>query len=150
EKLFAPVSGELLKITAVDDPVFSQKMMGDGYAVKPTEDQIYSPVAGTISSVFETKHAIGILTDSGVEVLVHMGLDTVELKGAPFTINVKENDQVSSDTQLATMDRKAVKDAGKQTDVLTVFTNGDKINSFALVGEGEVTAQEDLGEIEVS
>ncbi|MEK0398873.1 hypothetical protein, partial [Tetragenococcus halophilus] len=65
-------------------------------------------------------------------------------------INVKENDQVSSDTQLATMDRKAVKDAGKQTDVLTVFTNGDKINSFALVGEGEVTAQEDLGEIEVS
>ncbi|MCF1684471.1 PTS system trehalose-specific EIIBC component [Tetragenococcus halophilus] len=150
EKLFAPVSGELLKITAVDDPVFSQKMMGDGYAVKPTEDQIYAPVAGTISSVFETKHAIGILTDGGVEVLVHMGLDTVELKGTPFTINVKENDRVSSDTQLATMDRKAVEDAGKQTDVLTVFTNGDKINSFAIMGEGEVTAQEDVGEIEVS
>jgi len=150
EKLFAPVSGELLKITAVDDPVFSQKMMGDGYAVKPTEDQIYAPVAGTISSVFETKHAIGILTDGGVEVLVHMGLDTVELKGTPFTINVKESDRVSADTQLATMDRKAVEDAGKQTDVLTVFTNGDKINSFAIIGEGEVTAQEDVGEIEVS
>ncbi|AYW49349.1 PTS trehalose transporter subunit IIBC [Tetragenococcus halophilus] len=150
EKLFAPVSGELLKITAVDDPVFSQKMMGDGYAVKPTEDQIYAPVTGTISSVFETKHAIGILTDGGVEVLVHMGLDTVELKGAPFTINVKENDRVSADTQLATMDRKAVEDAGKQTDVLTVFTNGDKINSFAIIGEGEVAAQEDVGEIEVS
>jgi len=150
EKLFAPVSGQLMQITAVDDPVFSQKMMGDGYAVKPSSDKIYAPIAGTISSVFETKHAIGILTAGGAEVLVHMGLDTVELKGTPFTINVKENDQVTFDTQLATMDRKAVEDAGKQTDVLTVFTNGDKINSLSIEDKAEVTAQEEIGEVEVN
>ncbi|MGO2853685.1 MAG: PTS system trehalose-specific EIIBC component [Tetragenococcus koreensis] len=150
EKLFAPVSGDLLPITAVDDPVFSQKMMGDGYAVKPTDDKIYAPVVGTISSVFETKHAIGILTPGGAEVLVHMGLDTVELKGMPFTVNVNENDQVTTDTQLASMDRKAVEEAGKQTDVLTVFTNGDKIGSLSIEDKDEVVAQEEIGEVEIN
>ncbi|MCF1679090.1 glucose PTS transporter subunit IIA, partial [Tetragenococcus koreensis] len=150
EKLFAPVSGDLLPITAVDDPVFSQKMMGDGYAVKPTDDKIYAPVVGTISSVFETKHAIGILTPGGAEVLVHMGLDTVELKGTPFTVNVNENDQVTTDTQLASMDRKAVEEAGKQTDVLTVFTNGDKIGSLSIEDKDEVVAQEEIGEVEIN
>jgi len=149
EKLFVPVSGELIDITAVDDPVFSQKMMGDGYAVKPSDDKIYSPVEGTISNVFETKHAIGILTPAGAEVLVHMGLDTVELKGEPFTVNVQENEQVTADTQLALMDRKAVEDAGKQTDVLTIFTNGEQIGSFSIEDKKEVSAQEEIGSVEV-
>ncbi|MDN6639583.1 MAG: PTS system trehalose-specific EIIBC component [Tetragenococcus sp.] len=149
EKLFAPVTGKLLDITAVDDPVFSQKMMGEGYAVKPTEDEIYAPVAGTVSSVFETNHAVGILTPDGAEVLVHMGLDTVELKGAPFTVNVEENDQVTADTQLAIMDRRAVEEAGKQTDVLTIFTNGDKIGSLSIEDKDEVVAQEEIGKVEV-
>lgn len=149
EKLFAPVSGQLLEITAVDDPVFSQKMMGEGYAVKPKSDKIYAPVEGKISSVFETNHAIGILTPAGAEVLVHMGLDTVELKGEPFTVNVQENDQVTADTQLALMDRKVVENAGKQTDILTIFTNGDQIGSLSMKDQKEVSAQEEIGSVEV-
>ncbi|EAC3864696.1 PTS trehalose transporter subunit IIBC, partial [Listeria monocytogenes] len=86
ETLYAPADGNVVAITEVSDPVFSQKMMGDGFAVQPTNGTIYAPVAGTISSIFETKHAIGILTHGGAEVLVHMGLDTVELKGAPFEV----------------------------------------------------------------
>ncbi|GMA48244.1 PTS system trehalose-specific EIIBC component [Tetragenococcus muriaticus] len=149
EKLFAPVSGQLLEITAVDDPVFSQKMMGEGYAVKPKSDKIYAPVEGKISSVFETNHAIGILTPAGAEVLVHMGLDTVELKGEPFTVNVQENDKVTADTQLALMDRKVVENAGKQTDILTIFTNGDQIGSLSMKDQKEVSAQEEIGSVEV-
>lgn len=82
ETLYAPADGKVVAITEVSDPVFSQKMMGDGFAVQPTNGTIYAPVAGTISSIFETKHAIGILTPGGAEVLVHMGLDTVDKRYA--------------------------------------------------------------------
>ena len=89
-------------------------MMGDGYAVRPSNGKIYAPVAGTVSSIFETKHAIGILTPGGAEVLVHMGLDTVELKGAPFTVKVSEGDAVTVDTLIAEMDLEAVTKAGRK------------------------------------
>lgn len=78
-KLFAPANGTVVSIEEVADPVFSQKMMGDGYAVIPTDGKIYSPVTGKVVSVFPTKHAVGIELPNGVEILLHMGLDTVEL-----------------------------------------------------------------------
>ncbi len=94
ETLYAPADGKVVTITEVSDPVFSQKMMGDGFAVQPTNGTIYAPVAGTISSIFETKHAIGILTPGGAEVLVHMGLDTADffmaaLKGERLFLGVQ-------------------------------------------------------------
>lgn len=149
EAVFAPVEGEVIEIGKVNDPVFSKKMMGDGFAIRPKDQEIYAPVSGKISSVFETKHAIGILTPAGAEVLVHMGLDTVELKGAPFDVKVKEGDEVTPQTLLALMDLDQVLKAGKETDVLVVFTNGDKVKGLSLKQTGEVSDQTEIGEIDV-
>ena len=150
ETLYAPADGKVVAITEVSDPVFSQKMMGDGFAVQPTNGTIYAPVAGTISSIFETKHAIGILTSGGAEVLVHMGLDTVELKGAPFEVLVSEGDTVTPETKLAVMDLDAVTAAGKQTDVLTVITNAEKVRQLSLTTTGTVTAKTAVGSAELN
>ncbi|WP_430599772.1 PTS system, trehalose-specific IIBC component [Enterococcus sp. AZ188] len=150
ETLYAPADGKVVAITEVSDPVFSQKMMGDGFAVQPTNGTIYAPVAGTISSIFETKHAIGILTPGGAEVLVHMGLDTVELKGAPFEVLVSEGDTVTPETKLAVMDLDAVIAAGKQTDVLTVITNAEKVRQLSLTTTGTVTAKTAVGSAELN
>ncbi|MDN5591096.1 MAG: PTS glucose transporter subunit IIA, partial [Lacticaseibacillus paracasei] len=86
-QLMAPVSGLAMAITDVSDPVFSQKMMGDGFGIDPTDGQIAAPVDGRIMMIADTKHAIGIKADNGAELLVHLGIDTVELKGAPFEID---------------------------------------------------------------
>lgn len=149
EKLFAVAAGELKEITQVDDPVFSQKMMGDGYAVVPTNNKVFSPVAGTITNIFETKHAIGILSKEGIEVLVHMGLDTVELKGAPFTVHVQEGDSVTPSSLIAEMAVEQVEQAGKKTDILVVLTNAEKIDSFSLDKTGLVRPEEQIGQAEV-
>ena len=150
ETLYAPADGKVVAITEVSDPVFSQKMMGDGFAVQPTNGTIYAPVAGTISSIFETKHAIGILTPGGAEVLVHMGLDSVELKGAPFEVLVSEGDTVTPETKIAVMDLDAVTAAGKQTDVLTVITNAEKVRQLSLTTTGTVTAKTAVGSAELN
>lgn len=150
ETLYAPADGKVVAITEVSDPVFSQKMMGDGFAVQPTNGTIYAPVAGTISSIFETKHAIGILTPGGAEVLVHIGLDTVELKGAPFEVLVSEGDTVTPETKIAVMDLEAVTAAGKQTDVLTVITNAEKVRQLSLTTTGTVTAKTAVGSAELN
>ncbi|WP_195961379.1 PTS system trehalose-specific EIIBC component [Enterococcus casseliflavus] len=150
ETLYAPADGKVVAIAEVSDPVFSQKMMGDGFAVQPTNGTIYAPVAGTISSIFETKHAIGILTPGGAEVLVHMGLDTVELKGAPFEVLVSEGDTVTPETKIAVMDLDAVTAAGKQTDVLTVITNAEKVRQLSLTTTGTVTAKTAVGSAELN
>lgn len=149
EEIYAPVEGEVIAIGQVSDPVFSQKMMGDGFAVKPKAQEIYAPVTGKVVSVFETKHAIGITTPAGAEVLVHMGLDTVELNGAPFDVKVKVGDSVTPETLLSLMDLNEVLDAGKKTDVVVAFTNTEKIAGFTLNKTGEIAQQTKIGEVEV-
>ena len=122
----APVKGKFEDITQVKDEVFSQKMMGEGFAIEPENGKIYSPVNATVVSIFKTKHAIGLKTESGLEVMLHLGIDTVELQGKPFTMKVKEGDKVTPDTQLIEMDLKQVKDAGKDTTVMTLITNSNE------------------------
>ena len=149
EMIYAPVEGEVIMIGEVADPVFSQKMMGDGFAVRPKGQEIYAPVAGTITSIFATKHAIGILTPAGAEVLVHMGLDTVELNGAPFDVKVTEGASVTPETLLAVMDLTAVKATGKGTDVVVAFTNREKIAGVTLEQTGEIAEQSQIGYVTV-
>ncbi|GEO47930.1 PTS sugar transporter subunit IIA [Companilactobacillus kimchii] len=118
-----PVSGQFQFLEDIEDEVFSKKLMGEGYGVIPDDNKIYSPVSGTINSIFETKHALGITTDNGLEILVHMGLDTVELNGEPFNIMVKKGEKVDNSTQLAEMDINAIKSKSYGTVVLTIITN---------------------------
>ncbi|MCR1928357.1 PTS transporter subunit IIBC [Enterococcus gallinarum] len=137
--------GQVIPITEVSDQVFAEKMMGDGFGVIPDNTQVYSPVSGKVTNVFPTKHAIGLLSDEGVEVLVHMGLDTVELQGAPFTVSVTEGQQVTKGDPLALIDLAAIKEAGKDTTIVVVMTNTDQIDSFELSQTGQQKAAAVVG-----
>lgn len=145
--LFAPSNGVVVPVTEVADPVFSQKIMGDGFALRPTDGKVNSPVKGKILSIFETKHAIGILTPNGAEILVHMGLDTVELKGEPFTVHVTVGQEVTPETLLAEMDLEKVKAAGKATDIVVVMTNSEKMDHLLLTKEGAIQVKKPIGEV---
>lgn len=145
--LYNPVEGEVISIEEVPDPVFSQKMMGDGFGVEPTNGEIYSPAEGKVVSVFPTKHALGLELGNGVEVLVHIGVDTVELEGGPFEIHVKEGDTVSQDTLLASVDLNALDAAEKPKTVIVVFTNMDEVKSFTLDKTGALSPGDVIGEV---
>ncbi|RVU71334.1 MULTISPECIES: PTS glucose transporter subunit IIA [Lactobacillus] len=132
----AVVDGNVMPITAVKDDVFSTKMLGDGFAIKPSNGQIFAPVAGEISTLFPTKHAIGIKTNEGLEVLIHLGLDTVELKGMPFSVLIEQGDQVKAGQQLGTMDLKKISDQGYDDTCIVVYTNMDLLKSVSPI-EGQ-------------
>lgn len=147
QSLYAVAKGRLVPITEVSDDVFSEKMMGDGYAVLPTSGEIFAPVAGTISNIFPTKHAVGITTPTGIEVLLHMGLDTVDLAGKPFTVYVTAGQQVGRGQMIATVDLAAVAEAGKKTDMIVALTNMDKVEGFELAEPRDVQVNEIIGEV---
>ncbi|MFS0924620.1 PTS glucose transporter subunit IIA [Enterococcus casseliflavus] len=119
--VYAPATGVFVAISEVPDEVFSQKMMGDGFAILPNEGTIYSPISGTVESIFPTKHAIGIKTDSGQDVIVHMGIETVDLEGTPFDVYVKVGSKVDSKTKLAKMDLVEIEKAQRDSHVIVVF-----------------------------
>ena len=139
--------GEVISIETVSDDVFSQKMMGDGFAVKPSNSQVVSPVSGVVQSIFPTKHAIGLLTPEGLEVLVHMGLDTVEMTKQVFDVSVKEGDTVKAGQLLATVDWKTVENEGKGTTIVVVFTNTQEIKKLELSTVGEHKSSEKIGQV---
>lgn len=126
EAIFVPVDGRFVPLTEVEDPVFSQKMMGEGFGVQPTSGEIFAPIKGTITTIFQTKHAIGITSQSGLEILLHIGLDTVELAGEPFEVFVQEGQTVDEKTLLVRADLKKIQAAGKSEVVLTLITNGNE------------------------
>lgn len=145
--LYNPVAGEVIPLEEVSDPVFSQKMMGDGFGVEPDNGDIYSPIDGKVVSIFPTSHALGLELDNGIEVLVHIGVDTVELEGVPFDIQVTEGDKVTSDTLLAKVDLAALKEADKPDTVIIVFTNMDVVENFSLSKTGQMSPGETIGEV---
>lgn len=140
-QLCAVADGTVQSIEQASDPVFAQKMMGEGYFVEPTNGHIYAPTSGIISSIFPTKHAIGLTTADGLELLIHMGVNTVELGGTPFDIKVSEGQAVTKDTMIADVDLAAIKEAGKETAMMVLLTNMEHVLTFVLTHTGEVTAK---------
>ena len=149
EEVYSVADGQVVELEQVKDPVFSQKMMGDGFAVEPENGNIVSPVSGTVSSVFPTKHALGIVTEAGLEVLVHIGLDTVSLEGKPFTVHVAEGQKVAAGDLLVTADLDAIRAAGRETSTIVVFTNGDVIKSVNLEQTGSHAAKTVVAKVEL-
>lgn len=125
--LVAPVSGQMTALEHVNDPVFASKAMGEGFGIVPAAETltVTSPVAGKVTTVFKTQHAIGLTTAEGLDVLIHIGIETVTLEGAPFTTLVEEGAQVEVGTPLSTVDFKAIMDAGLDPVVLVLVTNSD-------------------------
>lgn len=147
-KMLAPVSGQAIEMTEVHDPMFSEKAMGEGFGIIPNDQTIVAPVSGKVMLVASTKHAVGFSTDDGLEVLVHMGVDTVELNGAPFELFVKEGDTVKAGDTIATMDIDAIKKAGKVTDVIVAITNTAKMVKEIQVNKGDVNAGAEVATVE--
>lgn len=149
EEVYSVADGQVVALEQVKDPVFAQKMMGDGFAVEPANGNIVSPVSGTVSSIFPTKHALGIVTEAGLEVLVHIGLDTVSLEGKPFTVHVAEGQKVAAGDLLVTADLDTIRAAGRETSTVVVFTNGDAIKSVKLEKTGSLAAKTAVAKVEL-
>lgn len=121
--ILAPTNGEILELSSVPDEVFSQKMMGDGFAIKSTDGMIVSPIDGTIEMVFETKHAVGLKSNDGLEILIHLGIDTVNLKGEGFEVFVNSGDKVKAGDKLIKMDVDFIQKNAKSDISPVIFTN---------------------------
>lgn len=134
--IYSPINGRLLKIEDVPDPVFSQKMVGDGVALEPTEGIVYSPVNGTIIQLFPTKHALGIKTEEGLEILIHIGMDTVEMKGNGFESFVSEGEKVKIGNKLLKFDMELVKKEHPLTSPI-IITNMDIVDKIVKESYGE-------------
>lgn len=126
--IFSPVNnGELKSLSDLGDGVFSEKMLGDGFAVVQSDGKVYAPISGELVTVFETKHAYGIKTKNGLNVLVHIGIDTVNLGGDGFISHVKQGDKVSHGDLLATVDLELLKSKNVISDVIVVVTSDSEI-----------------------
>lgn len=143
DSFIAPIKGEIKPITEVPDAVFSGKMMGDGFAIVPSEGTIVSPVDGKIVNLFPTKHAIGILSDSGREILIHVGIDTVNLKGQGFEALVTENDRVEAGQPLLKVDLDFIKQNATSIITPIVFTNLAPGESVIIIKTGAVILKEE-------
>lgn len=146
--VFNPTEGKVIPIEEVNDGVFSEKMLGDGFAVIPNNDHnVYAPVAGRITNIFPSKHAFGIQTDDGLEVLIHIGLDTVELNGEPFELMVEEGASISKDTLLVKVDWELIKARGKGIPIIIVFTNMDTVKKIEINNGSNVLANHTIGKV---
>lgn len=134
--ILAPANGKVIALSKTSDPIFSKGAMGQGFGLTPSDGEVVAPVSGKVSMIADTKHAVGITTDDGLEVLVHMGVDTVGLKGEPFEILIKDGQTVEAGQDIATMDLKFINDKGLDTTIMVLITNSnDKLDGLD-VSEG--------------
>lgn len=148
KELQTVAAGEVIDLATVNDPVFSKKMMGDGFAVIPTTGEVVAPITGKVVSIFPTKHAIGMETEEGAEVLIHMGIDTVQMDQPAFEILVTEGQTVKAGAKLAQMNLTEIKNEGKDITIMVVFTDG-KVNEMILKHLGPTELGTVIGEIKL-
>jgi len=142
--IYSPTAGTIVSLKDVEDPVFAGEMMGKGVAILPEVGQVVSPVAGEIEIVFPTKHAIGLKSDVGASLIVHIGLDTVELKGEHFTAHVKVGDRVEVGDLLVTFDKEAILAAGYQLVTPIVVTNSAEYETVTATTNDVIAEKEEL------
>ncbi|MFS0750554.1 PTS glucose transporter subunit IIA [Oceanobacillus sp. 1P07AA] len=140
--IVAPITGEIIPLEDVPDPVFSQKMMGEGVAVMPSEGEVVSPVDGEIIQVFPTKHAIGILAENDAEILIHIGLDTVNLDGEGFTAHVKDGDKVKVGDKLMSFDIATIEEKAPSSITPIIISNTDDVREVKSIEVTKVIAGE--------
>lgn len=143
-KVLAPLSGEVIPVAQVDDPTFSEELLGKGAAVKPDGGRVVSPVNGIVTQMFETGHAVTLTSEEGAEVLIHVGLDTVKLKGRHFTIRAKTGEKVKAGDLLMEFDREAVAAEGFDTVTVVVICNSDDFKKVDMVSAEAVKELDDL------
>ena len=146
--LYAPIKGRAIELSEVNDGVFSEGMLGKGIGIEPEEGRAVSPVNGTVSVVFDTKHAIGITSDDGVEVLIHVGLDTVQLNGQYYTTHVKVGDKVKVGDLLVEFDKDKIQEAGYRTVTPIIISNTDEFKNVKVLAKGEINEKAEMISVE--
>ena len=144
EILVSPLTGTAMPLSEVEDAAFSSEMLGKGIAVKPTDGKVYAPCAGTVTTLFPTKHAIGIESEHGAEILIHLGLDTVKLEGKGFTAHIQEGDKVTKGQLLVSCDLDAIAKEGYSMVTPVIITNTDEYKDIVPMNAGSVQQSEDL------
>ncbi|MGC5773114.1 beta-glucoside-specific PTS transporter subunit IIABC [Paenibacillus pabuli] len=139
-EILSPMAGEVVQLKEINDVTFAGEHMGKGIAIRPTSGRVVSPISGVVQTVYRTKHAIGLVSDDGVEMLIHIGQDTVQLKGQHFTVHVKDGDRVNPGDLIVEFDLQAIKDAGFETVTPIIITNTS--NYLDVVGTEDASVQE--------
>lgn len=144
----APVAGEAVESAQINDPTFGEEMLGKGIAIKPADTKIYAPFDGTVALVFDTKHAISLVSETGAEVLIHVGLDTVSLKGEHFTTHVESGAAVKKGDLLMEFDKEAIAAAGFETIIPVVVCNSDDYKDVKRITGSMVKPGDTIMELE--
>jgi len=144
EQIHAPLTGKVVLLEEVPDPVFSEKMMGDGVAIVPIQSQVFSPVDGEILNVFPTKHAISIRSKTGAELLIHMGLETVKLNGEGFNVLVENGDKIKKGSPIAEFDIEKVSNTGTNVITPIILVNGDQFKIENRVSDQSIKGGQDM------
>lgn len=133
---YLPVTGEVIPLDQIEDPVFGGGVLGPGYGIHPTEEVVYAPATGEIIQLADTKHAIAVSGEDGAEILMHVGMDTVDMNGDGFTPLVKLGDKVTCGQPILKFSLSKIKAAGHSTTIAVVVTNGDDFSSVELIKTG--------------
>lgn len=143
QKIYAPVQGKVIPLESVDDEVFSKKLAGDGVAIEPTGEIVVAPCDGVLKLLFQTNHAFAIVTDDGAEILVHVGVDTVGLKGYGFTPLAKEGIKVKAGDEIIKFDSEALKENGCHLTTMILIANQQNLKSIEYKYSDSVKTGED-------
>ena len=138
--IYSPLKGNVVPLSEVGDPVFSEGMMGPGVGIVPEEGKLYSPVDGEITVAFHTGHAVGLKTSDNMEVLIHIGIDTVKMNGDGFKVHMKEGDKVKAGDQLGAFDRDIIQAANLDDTVLLLVTNANEYQEVQTLATGEISS----------
>lgn len=139
DNFYAPMAGKAVPITEVPDPTFAEGMLGNGIAIEPADGKVYAPCNATVDMMFTTGHAVSLVSDTGAEILIHVGLETVSLEGKPFKVHVANGDKVKKGQLLIEVDLQAVKNAGLPTITPMVICNTDSYPTFNTIVGTNVT-----------
>ncbi len=139
-----PIDGKVIPLEQLPDETFASAILGPGCGVEPTGDTVYAPFDGTVTQVPESLHAVGMMSDDGIELLIHVGIDTVKLDGVPFTAHVKEGDRVQAGDLLIEFDRQAILDAGYDLATPIIISNSDDYREIDTVASSAVEAGQPL------
>ena len=153
KEIKSPIAGKVIELSKVDDPVFSSGAMGNGVAIKPSDNKVYAPFNGTVQFIADTKHAIGLISDDGIEILIHVGMDTVKMNGKGFDVKTAVNSRVKEEELLLEFDIKAIEKEGYQIVTPVIITNSDAYNQNLLAVDMDVDNGKpiiDLKELSVS
>ena len=142
--IYSPCNGKVVPLTEVPDPTFAEKVLGDGFAVVPSEGKVYAPADGEVTMVFDTLHAVTITTVHGTELLIHIGLDTVTLKGKPFTAHVAAGEQVKKGDLLMDVDLEQIQVAGLNIITPVLICNTDDYSDINILKEGDVSPDDQV------